>query len=138
VAGGQADVAGELLAVDGQGGCLVRAGAQERDDGDGFDLAIWPWGTTAASYLMPGLRAAWWRHGCPGRAGSLRMVLFGVQVGERSTCLTGTGRVRRGWPVGGRGRLRRGGPGSGPAGALGVRQPGLVGEYHGLYPVSQV
>jgi hypothetical protein len=36
---GRADVAGELLAVGAQGDCPVRAGAQERDAGDGFELA---------------------------------------------------------------------------------------------------
>jgi hypothetical protein len=66
------------------------------------------------------------------------MVLFGVQVGERSTCLTGTGRVRRGLASGWAWPFTPWRAGSGPAGGLGVRQPGLVGEYHGLYPVSQV
>jgi Winged helix DNA-binding domain len=76
---GRADVAGELPAADGQGDCPVRAGAQEREAGDGFELADLAGqdGVPDAEFAG-GLVEA----GLPGEREEPADALFGVRAGE--------------------------------------------------------
>jgi hypothetical protein len=73
------DVAGELLAVDGQGDCPVRGGAQERDAGDVFKLADLAGQGGVLDTEVPGRVA---EAGLSGEREEPADALFGVRAGE--------------------------------------------------------